>query len=202
MIRINGIAESLRRDLSNHNTHAPSGVTHQPHGHHRRTGPLHGRPFRRALTAVVAGILTLLATASPAAAGTSTQIVREDVTGTVFLNPCTGEHITITSGTLQLLVTTNDTIGGLHLVVHGNAQGVIAAGETTGDMYRLAGDFWIEQNVAADGFPLVVQVVETHDVLSAGSAPNFLVHLVSHLTINANGTISAAVSSASADCHG
>jgi hypothetical protein len=203
MIKISQIAGGIRRHSFNRNTsNAPTRLTHEPQGHHERSGPLHGRAFRFALTAVVAGILALLGTASPAVAGTSTQIVPEDVTGMVFLNPCTGENIIITSGTLQLLVTTSDTTGGLHLVVHGNAQGVTATGESTGDMYRLAGDFWIEENVAANGFPLVVQVVETHNVISAGSAPNFLVHLVSHLTINANGTVTAAMSSDTAECLG
>ena len=156
---------------------------------------------RCVLTAVVAGI-ALLGAATPAAAGTSTQIVPENVTGMVFLDPCTAEHIIITSGTLQLLVSMSDTTSGLHLVVHGNAQGVTATGESTGDMYRLSGDFWIEENVAATGFPLVVQMVETHDVISAGSAANFLVHLVSHLTINADGSVTAAVDTASAECRG
>lgn len=164
--------------------------------------PSHARTLRRVLTTAVAGILTLLIAAGPAAAGTFTEIVPENVIGMMFLNPCTGEHITITSGTLQLLVTMNDTTSGLHLVVHGNAQGVTAVGESTGVTYRLAGDFWFETNVAAGGFPVVVQMVETHDVISAGSTANVLVHLVSHLTINANGAVTAAVSSASAECRG
>lgn len=156
-----------------------------------------------ASVALAVGILVLPGTSSPAAASTSPHIVREDVTGMVFLDPCTGEHITITDGTLQLLVEVNDdSAGGLHLVVHGNAQGVVATGETTGGMYRLAGDFWTEQNIAGDGFPLVVQLVEVHDVLSQGSGENFIVHLVSHLTINAAGVVTASVDSISAECRG
>lgn len=158
---------------------------------------------RLAPAALVAGILVLLGTVGPAAASASPRIVREQVAGMVFLNPCTGERITITDGTLQVLVqVTADATGGRHVVIHGNAQGVKATGEISGDTYRLSGDFWTEQNVAGDGFPLVLQMVEVHNVLSPGSADNFIVHLVSHLTVNADGTITALVDSVSAECRG
>jgi hypothetical protein len=153
--------------------------------------------------ALAVGILVLLGVSSAAGASTSPQIVREDVVGMVFENPCTGERITITDGTLQVLVEVKgDSAGGLHIVVHGNAQGVVATGETTGDMYRLAGDFWTEQNIAGGGFPVVVQLVEVHDVLSQGSGENFIVHLLSHLTINADDVVTASVDSVSAECRG
>jgi hypothetical protein len=155
------------------------------------------------------GIATvaLAVLAVPGVAGaTSTEtveIVREPVAGTTFLNPCTGEHMTITEGTLQLLVRIGvDADGGLHLIVHGSAQGVAATGEFTGSRYRLAGDFWGETNGAADGSPLTMQFVELHNVLSPGSADNFTVLLVSHLTVNADGTVTAVLDSASTQCRG
>ncbi len=159
---------------------------------------------RRLVPAAFAvGILVLPGTASPAATSTPPQIIREDVAGMAFLNPCTGERVTITTGTLQVLVqVTDDAAGGVHVVVDGNAQGVVATGETTGDTYRLAGDFWTEENVAGDGVPLVVEVVEVHDVLSQGAGDNVIVRLVSHLTVNADGTVTASVDSVSAECRG
>jgi hypothetical protein len=64
---------------------------------------------RRTNVAVLTlGALVLLGARCPATANTSTQIIRQDVAGQVFLNPCTGEHMTITSGTLQLLVQVTD----------------------------------------------------------------------------------------------
>jgi hypothetical protein len=159
---------------------------------------------RTTFAALTAGTPLLLGALSPATASTSPQIIHQEVAGLTFLNPCTGEHMTITSGTLQLLVqVTDDASGGLHVVVHGNAQGVVATGEVTGDMYRLAGDFWTEENLNGDdGLPLVIQVVEVHDVDSQGSSDNFIVHVVSHLTLNADGAVTASVDSVSAECRG
>jgi hypothetical protein len=79
----------------------------------------------------------------------------------------------------------------------------VATGDVSGDMYRLAGDFWTEENVGADdALPLVVQIVEVHDVLSQGSSDNFIVHVLSHLTINPDGTVAVSVDSASSECLG
>jgi hypothetical protein len=92
--------------------------------------------------------------------------------------------------------------GGLHFDIRGNAQGVVATGATSGDSYRLAGDFWSEQTVRNASYPLVLTVVEVHNAVSAGSAQNFIVHIVRHLTIDANGIVTASVDAVSAECQG
>jgi hypothetical protein len=150
--------------------------------------------------AVVAIILTLAAAGTASAAS---RITRTDLAGTTFVNPCTAEQITIVGGTFQLIVNiTTDAGGGLHFDIRGNAQGVVATGATSGDRYRLAGDFWSEQTVRDASYPLVMTVVEVHNAVSAGSAKNFIVHVVRHLTIDANGDVTANVDAVSAECRG
>lgn len=150
--------------------------------------------------AAVAIVLTLTVAGSTSAASTVTRI---DLTGTTFANPCTAEQITIVGGTFQLIVnSTSDASGGLHVGIRGNAQGVVATGATSGVSYRLAGDFWSEQTVRDASYPLVMTVVEVHNAVSAGSAENFIVHIVRHLTIDANGDVTPSVDAVRAECRG
>jgi hypothetical protein len=175
-----------------------------PHWRLQAVHRLVGTVSRRiALAALAVATMVPMGTASAAGADGSTQLVRQQVVGMTFLNPCTAEYITITGGTLQFLIRmSQDAAGGRHAVIHGSAQGVVATGEITGDTYRLAGDFWIEENASGGGFPLVVQMVEVHDVLSEGSADNLIIRLVSHLTVNADGTVTALVDSVRTECRG
>lgn len=155
----------------------------------------------RLLPGVILGALLAIAAVGPVAAAST--ITRTDLTGTSFLNPCTGERTTITGGTFQLIVNaTSDGAGGFHLTMRGNAQQVEAEGATSGEMYRLAGDFWSEQYVADGGYPQTLQVVEVHNAISAGSASNFIVQIVRHLTVTATGEVTATVEDVRAECRG
>jgi hypothetical protein len=81
---------------------------------------------------VFIAVLTL----APAPAGASPVIIRDDPTGMRF-NPCTGEDMTITDGTVQIVINmSGDASGGFHVQVRGAAQGVVATGDVSGDMYR------------------------------------------------------------------
>ena len=137
------------------------------------------------------------------AANAASAITRTDLTGTTFANPCTAEQITIVGGTFQLIVnSTSDGAGGLHVDIRGSAQDVVARGGTTGDNYHLSGDFWSEQTVHDASYPVVLTVVEVHNAVSAGSAEDFIVHIVRHLTIDAHGDVTASVEAVSAECRG
>ena len=166
----------------------------------RPTGMARSRS-RLGLLASLAAAGLLLAVAAPAQA--TATITRTDITGMAFTDPCTGEQITITGGTFQLIVhATSDAAGGLHLGIRGNAQGVSAVGSTSGTMYRLAGDFRSEQNVRNGGYPLSFTIVEVHNAVSAGSADNFIVHIIRHLTISAGGDVTSTIDAVSAECRG
>jgi hypothetical protein len=135
-----------------------------------------------------------------AAAATFTDV---NVSETSFYNACTGENVTITSGTLHIVTqVTNDADGGYHLDMRGNAQNVVAIGDATGTTYHLAGDFWGEQNGRSDGSPQVDQLITLHNVVSEGPSPNVTIHIVTHMTIDANGVVTADITSVNTGCNG
>jgi hypothetical protein len=127
-------------------------------------------------------------------------IIRDDVTGDTFVNPCNGETVTITSGTFQIVIHETATpSGGFHLIVEGNAQGVKGVG-TSGTSYQVPGGFWFELNVT----PGAETTTETDvfNLVAKGSAPNFRVLGTFHVTIDAKGNVTAFVDNFTETCIG
>ncbi len=150
---------------------------------------------------VLAGLALL--GGAPAGAHEPPVIIRQPVAGVGFLNPCTGEGLTISDGSLQLLThVTEDDAGGLHLSIRGSAQGVVAEGDVTGRLYRLAGDFWSESNIGLGGLPFTTTLVEVHNVISAGASENVMIHILWHLTVDPNGVVRGSVDSLRTECGG
>jgi hypothetical protein len=124
-----------------------------------------------------------------AAAGSSTTLTRDDVTGDTVV--CGAETLTVTSGSFQVVTREALTPSGVfHVIVEGNAQGVKAV-STSGASYQLPGGFWVEFN-ATPGATTETQT-GVFNVIGQGDAPDFRVHDVVHVTINANGEITANV---------
>jgi hypothetical protein len=157
-----------------------------------------------AIAVLLGGMLAAVLSTSPATAASQAAVITPiDVSGMTFFNACTNESLTITSGTLHLVTQAVDTgAGGTHVTMRGSAQNVIATGEVTGTTYRLAGDFWTEQNGAADGSPFIVQLVELHAVISPGPDSNVIWRVLTHVTVNASGDISVSIDSVEIDCRG
>ena len=118
------------------------------------------------------------------------------VSGTVF-NPCNGELVAF-SGTDHFTIRiTLDNGGGFHAGFHDNIH-VTAIGDQ-GNTY--VGNQ--EDNFVLNG--KVGQAVTepfTFSEISTGSAPNFIVHALFHVTVNANGTVTASVDNFTAECRG
>lgn len=93
----------------------------------------------------------------------------------------------------------SDGNGGVHVELHFNPQGVVGVG-SNGDTYRGTGVTRSQFNVAADGFPFTSTFVNNFRIIGQGSGNNLMVHQVSHLTINANGDLTASVGSTEVDC--
>ena len=161
--------------------------------------------IRRSLTSLWAAVALAVAGAFapiPVRADGAT-ITDLNVSGMSFYDACTAENVTITSGILHLVSqATTDADGGYHITIRGNAQNVVATGDATGTTYHLAGDFWGEQNGREDGAPSVVQLVQLHNVISEGPGANVTIHIVTHVTVDANGVVTADVESINADCSG
>jgi hypothetical protein len=119
---------------------------------------------------------------------------------TVFV-PCAnggaGEDVEITGNLHDLFHVTFDGVGGLHVTVHDNPQGISGFGLTTGDTYRGVG-------ITEEHFNGTVGSTDTFvnnfRIIGNGPGNNFSVHENIHVTINANGELTAFVDNFSVTC--
>jgi hypothetical protein len=118
------------------------------------------------------------------------------VNGTVF-NPCNGETITFSGIDHFTLHVTFDSAGGFHADAHDNIH-VTATGDQ-GNSYE--GNQ--EDNNPFNGKVGFEQTFGlTFSEISKGSAPNFEVHILQHITVNANGTVTVFFSNFASNCRG
>lgn len=116
------------------------------------------------------------------------------VSGAVF-NPCNGETVTFIGIDHFIFSVTLDRAGGFHIDAHDNVH-VTATGSLGNsyegnqeDTFSLNGRVGVEQTVGV-----------TFSEISKGSAPNFEVHVLQHITVNANGTVTAFVDNFTSNC--
>ena len=118
----------------------------------------------------------------------------------VFI-PCAaggaGELVVLSGDLHVLLRFTVDQNGGIHVASHFQPQGISGIGQTTGDKYQGTG-------VTQDEFNAKVGMEETFinnfRIIGQGNGNNFLVHETFHVTINANGSVTAFLDNFSIDC--
>lgn len=150
------------------------------------------RRRRRRAYGVVPAVLALglgVGLSPAAAAGNGATITLEDVTGDTVV--CGDQTLTVTSGTFKVVIHESVTpSGALHVTVQGNAQGVRAI-SSSGALYQVPGGFWNTFNATRGA--TVSKSVGVLTVVGQGGAPNFHVHDVVHVTIDANGAVTADV---------
>ena len=103
-------------------------------------------------------------------------------------NDCTGEQVQL-SGTIHLVsqLQADGTVVG-----HFNYQGVTGAGLTSGTTFRAT---TVDNFILRPPFPTDITSVRTFQLLGPGSGNNLLVHITTHVTVNANGEVTATVDS-------
>lgn len=106
------------------------------------------------------------------------------------------------SGELHQLFTVNvSSANKVSMKFHFNPQGVSGVGQITGNSYRGTG---VTSSVYTfDGittFPYTFTYINNFRLIGQGSAPNYTVHMNTHLTINANGIVTATVDNARIEC--
>lgn len=140
--------------------------------------------------------LFALALTLPALANTVTNITFP-ISLTVA-NPCNGEMVTLSGNEHEVMNVTVDANGGFHAVTIANAQDVTGVGDQ-GNIYHATGTTHQEFNgqVAEEE-----TLMNSFDYVSTGSAPNFLVTEKEHITINADGTVTATFANFSMQCQG
>jgi len=163
--------------------------------------------FRSGVRAVTVkpwiGLLALMSLLSvlPAYAAVDTNM-SFPVNISVFV-PCAaggaGEVVTL-SGDLHVLVSVTVNANRISVYEHFQPQGIDGIGSVTGDKYQGTGI--TEFNFQADlvAFPFVTTTVNNFKIIGQGPNNNFLIHENFHLTVNANGTVTAFVDNFSVRC--
>ncbi len=95
-------------------------------------------------------------------------------------------------------MTTSDSGNTTHKF-HDQPQGIVGTGLVTGDTYHATGE--TQETVSLKGAaPYEFTYVNNFRIIESGPGNNFLVHETQHMTVNANGGITAQVDNVSVDC--
>ena len=153
---------------------------------------------------VLSGLIAVLSIAvvssssgAPASSSTVSTVFPIDL---IVFVPCAnggaGEDVAL-SGNLHDLFHITVNGNSLHVKTHDQPQGISGTGLVTGDKYQATG-------VTQDEFNTSVGMEETFinnfRIIGQGPGNNFLVHENFHITINANGTVTASHDNFTVDC--
>jgi hypothetical protein len=111
-----------------------------------------------------------------------------------------GEVIEV-SGTLHVREhTTYDSNGGVHTMALAHPQGVSGVGLTTGDKYHATGMTMERYNASLAREGSQYTLLNNFRLIGQGKGNNYLVHQNIHVTVNANGEVTADVDNVTFDC--
>jgi hypothetical protein len=112
-----------------------------------------------------------------------------------------GELVDLTGDLHALFIVNISSAGSVIVKTQFNPQGVIATGEITGNKYQGTG---VTQSISTyDGitsFPYTVSFINNYRLIGQGSGANYLVHSNTHVTVNANGMVTATVDNTRIEC--
>jgi hypothetical protein len=150
-------------------------------------------------------VLTLAFAAFVAPARAQAEVIVNDsepLAITVFVecaNGGAGELVAL-SGDLHVLIhETTDSGGGFHFDVHFQPQGVSGVGLSSGNRYQGTGVTSQRANERGPA-PFEFSLINNFRIIGQGPGNNFVVHENLHITVNANGDITAFHDNFSTDC--
>ncbi|HJQ30973.1 MAG TPA: hypothetical protein VJ866_02270 [Pyrinomonadaceae bacterium] len=156
----------------------------------------------RVRVALFAVLFLVLAAGSNAFGQATTTTTNEELPiSSSIANTCNGDTV-LFQGTVHVVNTlTVDSSGGYHLKTHSNYQDVSGTGTPSGLTYnvRTTTNETVNDN---DNPQFETTVIQTVKAVSQGSAPNLFVHVVMHVTVNANGQTTSTVTEVTAECRG
>ena len=114
-------------------------------------------------------------------------------------NPC-GEGLVHTGGALHVLVTMTVNDNRVSGAVHFQPQGAKLVGLESGDAYVGTGVTRESFSESLTNNQATATFVDNFRIIGKGQATNWLVHIVTHVAIRADGTISANVDLERIDC--
>lgn len=110
-----------------------------------------------------------------------------------------GEAIHLSGTLLAQFTFTEGPSGNVEVGFHFNPQGITGVGLTTGATYHATGETLGTTTIKANG-GFSDTFVNNFKIIGEGSAPNFLQTDVIHVTINANGEVTASVERSTIRC--
>jgi hypothetical protein len=148
-----------------------------------------------AMLAIGAGGVLAVAPAAQAAVTENTKVPIDLLVGI----PCNGDTVELT-GSLHILSSftiNNNQVSGYD---HFQPQGISGTDLTTGAKYQGTGVTQDQFSSSLVNGQAQFSSVNNFKIIGQGTAPNYLVHKNTHLTFNANGTVTANVDNFTASC--
>jgi hypothetical protein len=134
---------------------------------------------------------TILAASTAQAQTNNGNYACSSLTGNVFFNPCTGENVLITDGQVCTSVSLKvDASGGFHFTFQFKSD-FVGVGLTTGASYvehNAAGEV---ENVSGTSLQFNFDFKQNYHVQTSGPANNLTIKELDHITVDANGNITA-----------
>ena len=126
-------------------------------------------------------------------------------TGFHAQNPCAGGRfgeIVVFTGNQHLVFSQTSTANGhLSTMLHWNADDVIGIGQFTGFQYRATGV--TQDHVVSNAtLPYTETTTNNYHIIGQGQATNMDLKETVHVTVDANGYVTASVSDYTFECHG
>jgi len=156
-------------------------------------------PRKRFTSVALATALALMGLALPPNARAEVVVnTKTPIAIGVFI-PCSGDFVVLTGDLHTLITSETDANGGIHFKSHFQPQGISGIGVPSGDKYQGTG---VTQSQTNDSSSLAFETtfINNFRIIGQGKGNNFLVHQTIHVTVNANGDVTADVSNISVDC--
>jgi hypothetical protein len=141
-------------------------------------------------------VFTITAFAGADVVTTNEMIPYQDSVFVPCANDGAGEWVDL-SGTLHVLFHTTVHDSAFHTKAHYQPQGVTGIGRITGDKYQATG---VTQDNYNGNVGTQHTFVNNFRIIGQGSGNNLLVHQLVHMTVNANGEVTASVDNLSVEC--
>lgn len=149
------------------------------------------------LVAVLSFAVVSSSSGAPASSFTVNTVFPIDL---IVFVPCAnggaGEDVAL-SGNLHDLFHITVNGNSLHVKTHDQPQGISGTGLVTGDKYQATG---VTQDEFNTSFGMEETFINNFRIIGQGPGNNFLVHENFHITINANGTVTASHDNFTIDC--
>ena len=155
---------------------------------------------RRLISACLAGALVMLGMSLPTTTRAAVVLNTSATFTALIFIPCAPD-IAFVTGDLHVLISEEeDSNGGVHLKSHFQPQGISGVGLLTGDKYQATGVTQEHTNIHS-GLAFEDTFVNNFRIIGQGPGNNLLVHTTFHVTVNANGDVTAEVLNSSVDCN-